>query len=186
RLSEYGNDPYDYENYGIQKLMMIFNKEGQTYMSNFRLKTDAYSSLYAYCLENKADSVCLFPGGNLDENTLFLTTASGYYSLDFSVVHSIFYSKGSELRYVSRLDNSDHSLFSFKAKITAMRFAKGSNEYGEPVYTEIAVGLENGDFMLLNIADISNPYIVEQSRVNLGGPIKQVAQISDPFSVDYY
>ncbi|MEG2229113.1 MAG: PKD-like family lipoprotein [Odoribacter sp.] len=186
RLSEYGNDPYDYENYGIQKLMMIFNKEGQTYMSNFRLKTDAYSSLYAYCLENKADSVCLFPGGNLDENTLFLTTASGYYSLDFSVVHSIFYSKGSELRYVSRLDNSDNSLFSFKAKITAMRFAKGSNEYGEPVYTEIAVGLENGDFMLLNIADISKPYIVEQSRVNLGGPIKQVAQISDPFSVDYY
>lgn len=180
RLSEWGD--LMGLNWGSdQGFVMIFNQEGRTYMSQFRLNT-SNPNYYARCIANETDSVKPFPGGNLDQESLFLTTSDEEY---MPLRTYIFYTKGNELRYVDRANGTDHPVYNFNAKITAIRYATYYSDW-LPNYTEIAIGLANGDFMMLNIADLKNPYVIEKSRVNVGGPVREVAQISRPDIRDYY
>ena len=44
-------------------------------------------------------------------------------------------------------------------------------------YKQIAVGFENGDFMLLDISNPDRPQIIEGATRNVGGKVVSVAQI---------
>ena len=177
-------DGIDY--YSNDLCLMIYNQNGKTYMHNFILNTNPPYN-YAYCMSDTQEPK-LFPGGNLDHETIFLTTIdeSAKWYGGVPLYRYLLYTRGNQLRYLDKDNDMDYPIITFEAKVTAARYAAYSESYGAQPYNEIAVGLENGDFMIVNINDISAAYIIKASKVNVSGAVREIAQISIPNIPDYY
>ena len=160
-----------YAGRGLNVFCILFNQNGHTYMSDFVLQTKS-GEFYANCMENENANLRLFPGGLLNRNTKILLSANARENL-------ILYTRGNELRYVNRTNETDNLLMSFNAPITVLR----TSSYNS-AYNDLAVGLENGEFMLVNIKDMSHPYIIEKSRINLGGKVVDASQIGSGYHIE--
>lgn len=150
---------------------MLFNKDGKTYMADFVLKS-RNNEYYANCVEDYNARLVTFPGGTLDKDSKILISSKTRYDI-------IFYTRGNELRYVNRTNNRDNPCISFDSPITTL----GMTSYNY-AYDELAIGLENGEFMLVNVKDIDHPYIIEKSRVNLGGKVVGASQLGCGYHVE--
>lgn len=153
-----------YVSYKQGVFCLLFNQNGNTYMSDFVLETDAPYSYAAY-MKSEYTDLKPFPGKHLDKESQILTSVNTRQEL-------ILYTSGNELRYVNRTNGSDNLLMKFDYKITLLEMS--SYNYS---YKELAVGLENGDFMFVNIEKITAPYIIKKSLINVGGRVVSASQV---------
>ena len=87
---------------------------------------------------------------------------------------AICYTKGNEFRLYDREKEEDKLIFKCDHKITALKFY---GYYSKPkFYNWIAVGLENGDFFMMD-TEPEQPVMVEETKFNVGGPIKSLSLI---------
>ena len=114
-----------------------------------------------------------FPGGNLDEGTLFIGTSS------YSGPNArMFYTKGNEVRYIDRRNQVDRSFMTFDHAVTSLTFAAYADWMnGVAPYQQIAVGFENGDFKLVDIANPDRPQVIEDATRNVGGRVVSAVQV---------
>ena len=114
-----------------------------------------------------------FPGGNLDEGTLFIGTSS------YSGPNArMFYTKGNEVRYIDRRNQVDRSFMTFDHTVTSLTFAAYADWMnGVAPYQQIAVGFENGDFKLVDIANPDRPQVIEDATRNVGGRVVSAVQV---------
>lgn len=150
---------------------LLFNQDGKTYMSDFLLDTKA-PYYYAECFESNYASLKPFPGKPLDKESRILISANTRQDL-------IFYTVGNELRYVNRTNERDDRVMTFSGKITML----GMSSYNYN-YNELAIGLENGDFMLVNVENISKPYIIKKSVINVGGKVVSASQVGCGYHIE--
>lgn len=150
---------------------MLFNQGGQTYMADFVLQS-RNNEYYANCIEDDNARVIPFPGGTLDKDSKVLISSNTRRNI-------IFYTRGNELRYVNRTNDSDHPCITFDSPVTTL----GMTSYNYD-YDELAIGLQNGDFMFVNVANIDQPYIVGKSRINLGGKVVGASQLGCGYHVE--
>ena len=152
---------------GAALFTLVYNQGGKTYWSDFFVNTGTMKCVN----QNGKARVLEFPGGVLDKDSRFITVYDRYES----VGKVIFYSKGNEIRYVNNANNTDNLLMSFADKVTMMRLTSYNYNYGQ-----IAVGLENGDFMMVDISSSlagGEAKVYESSRKNLGGRIVDAMEI---------
>lgn len=151
---------------------MIYNREEKTYVATFKVNNAT--------LKCTAATKMPFPGGHLEKGTLFLSSSTPLsYGKELSKV--IIYTKGNELRYYSPSLSADYPLMTFRAPVTALRVALYNFNY-----KQIAVGLANGDFMMVDISNMASPQVYESSRINLGGRIADVSEIRNGIEYDLY
>lgn len=162
----WNDDTYTYDGYAYN---MIYNDaEGKTWLAEFVLGKDINER--PVCTRV---SVMPFPGGDVSANTLFFGTSS--YS---GPNGRIFYAKGNEIRFIDRYSYTDKPYISFSGTITAVSFAAYADWMnGKMPYQQIAVGLENGEFFLVDIANPDRPRKIEETVKNVGGKIVSLAQI---------
>ncbi len=157
-----------------QMYSMIFNDaNGDTWMADFVLNKNN-----GLCVEHEHASLIRFPGGNLPKGTKFLTAAADY--KPYSNIYT-FYTKGNELRYVNRVNDVDYPFMTFDHEITVVRY----NAYNIN-YNRLGIGLENGDFFLVDLTDIANPVIMEETKVNVGGKVVDLMEFATDTYVDLY
>ena len=85
------------------------------------------------------------------------------------------------MRYVNRVNNVDYPFMTFDHKIMVVRY----NAYNIN-YNRLGIGLENGDFFLVDLTDIANPKIMEETKVNVGGKIVDIMEFATDTYVDMY
>lgn len=161
----------DYALFETDLFTMVYNdKNGNTYMSDFVINLADAS-----CLQDAASSRILFPGGNLPKGTKFLGTAD-VYKKDY-----LFYTKGNELRYINRINDTNNSYLTFESKIMDLKYAAHNLNY-----KRIGLGFENGDFFMIDISVVTNPKIMPETKVNVGGKIVDVMELRTDFTFDAY
>lgn len=162
----YGEDPFYPSGRGYH---MIYNDaEGKTWLCYFALADDYDGKPVCTMVE-----VNPFPGGNVDENTLFIGTSDIW-----APNARIFYTKGNEIRFADRRFLTDRSYKSFDHEITSMIYA-GYADYANGLnpFEQIAIGFDNGDFVLLDITNWDKPQEIEAAKGNVGGKVVSIAQI---------
>ena len=162
----WNDETWMYDGYSYN---MIYNDVGgKTWLGEFVVGKDMDEKPLCTSV-----TVAPFPGGDVEENTLFIGTSS------YSGPNArIFYAKGNEIRYVERYAQVDRSYMTFQHEITSLAFAAYADWMsGLEPYKQIAVGFENGDFMLLDISNPDRPQIIEGATRNVGGKVVSVAQI---------
>jgi hypothetical protein len=161
----------DYPQYSAGLFTMVYNdKNGNTFLSDF-----VVNWADARVLENPAANKIPFPGGNLPKGTKFLGTADTYRK-DY-----LFYTKGNELRYVNRINDSSNSYMTFTSNITDVKYAAYNINY-----KQISLGFENGDFFMVDISVVSLPKIMPQTKVNVGGKIVDIMELRIDSFTDAY
>jgi hypothetical protein len=148
--------------YGNNKMFtIIFNDAaGKTWMSDFVVNYDGLVLDHAFA------SLEPFPAGDLPKGTRFLTCSDSY------MPQYIFYTKGKELRYVNLINNVDYLYMTFDANVAVARYAAYNVNY-----KEMMVALENGDIMMVNIANFDTPTIIPTTQHNVGGKIVDVMEL---------
>lgn len=150
---------------------MVYNDvNGNTRMADF-----VANRADGLLLEHVAAADIPFPGGNVLAGTKFLGTADTYMQNYF------FYTKGNELRYINRINESDQAFMNFDAKITDVKYAAYNINY-----KQICLGFENGDFFMVDISSVQEPKIMPQTRVNVGGKIVDIMEIRTDTFTDAY
>lgn len=155
---------------------MIYNQGGVTYMADFVLQQDIPYSFARIASVPEAQKR-VFPGGLMNKNTKFVIIGYGWSGPYLS---SIFYTKGKELRYVNRANDTDNLFMTFDADITAVQFDCTSTTRREL----LGIGLANGDFMRVDIKDKNNPRIIKGSRFNVGGEIVDISNTGGGHNVE--
>lgn len=151
---------------------MVYNDlGGTTYMADF-----VVNQADGRIIQHQAAANIPFPGGNLPKGTKFLGTAS-----PFSRMRDFFYAKGNQLRHVNRANETDDLYMSFDANITDIKYDAYNISY-----QRIGIGFENGDFFMIDISTPSQPRIMPETKVNVGGSIKDILELSIDGFWDYY
>lgn len=112
--------------------------------------------------------------GQFDNNTQFIIMCEGSNSHKFAF--RIFYTNGNQIRYFDRITKEDKLFYECTDNVSAIQFYTVYYEQ----YKQMAVGLENGDFFLLDVTK-DTPIIIEGSKFNVGG---KVVEISNEGSYD--
>ena len=162
----WNDETWMYDGYGYH---MIYNDaEGKTWLAHFVLGKDIDEKPVCTSVE-----VNPFPGGDMDEHTLFIGTSDTW-----AANARIFYTKGNEIRFADRKALSDRSYMSFDHEITSMIYAGCADyENGLSPFQQIAVGFDNGDFVLVDVAEPDRPKVIEAAKGNVGGKVVSIAQV---------
>ncbi|WP_303179969.1 PKD-like family lipoprotein [uncultured Butyricimonas sp.] len=158
---------------------IVYNQGGKTYLSDFVVNRNTIECLDSDKLEwflpvGMIIKPMPFPGGNLDKDSRFITTLLVQMGTAGMV---IFYTKDNELRYINKSTRSDNPLLKFDAKITMLRLTTYNVNNGQ-----VAIGLENGEFMMVDISSLNAPYVYEESRANLGGRVVDAMELRNETS----
>ncbi len=152
---------------------IVYNQGGTTYLSDFVMNRNTLECLDSDELWYLPNYLLIkpmpFPGGNLDKDSRFITTLFVQMGTAGMV---IFYTKGNELRYINKSNQSDNLLLTFDAKITMLRLTTYNANNGQ-----VAIGLENGEFMMVDISSLNDPRVYEESRANLGGRVVDAMEL---------
>lgn len=162
----WNDETWMYDGYGYH---MIYNDaEGKTWLAHFVLGKDIDEKPVCTSVE-----VNPFPGGDMDEHTLFIGTSDTW-----AANARIFYTKGNEIRFADRKALSDRSYMSFDHEITSMIYAGCADyENGLSPFQQIAVGFDNGDFVLVDVTEPDRPKEIEAAKGNVGGKVVSIAQV---------
>ena len=174
-LAEMKNIDFGY--FSMNRLFtMVYNQGGKTYLSDFVVNYYTLQCINTDGLWEKDRIIkpMPFPGGDLDKDSRFITTILYQMGTTGMV---ILYTKDNELRYINKNSKSDYLLLQFDAKITTLRLTTYNVNSGQ-----VAVGLENGEFMMADISSLTSPYVYEESRVNLGGRVADAMEIRNETS----
>lgn len=157
---------------------IVYNQGGTTYLSDFVMNRNTLECLDSDKLWYLPNYLLIkpmpFPGGNLDKDSRFITTLFVQMGTAGMV---IFYTKGNELRYINKSNQSDNLLLTFDAKITMLRLTTHNVNVGQ-----VAIGLENGEFMMVDISSLNDPHVYEESRANLGGRVVDAMELRNETS----
>lgn len=146
---------------------------GNTYMGDFALSPECV------CLALDGTYVQPFPGGNLDKNSLFLTSVS-----NSGPQKIVMYTKGNEIRYVDREVNRDYLFIRCASKVTYIGYP---TLYSTDSYKKFVVGLEDGTLLFyeFNPGDRQIPPKL-LSSLNVGGKIVSAKELGHTYSGDAY
>lgn len=169
----------EYYNYlgNVYKYSIIYNdKDGKTWLTDFIVNRAT-----GLVVQHEEAGKQAFPGGNLPKGTKFLTSAASYGAPISN--NYIFYSKGKEIHYVNRENNTTGSLMSspFVANVVAFIYNASNIDYNK-----LYVALENGDFFAIDISNIITPKIIEETRFNVGGKIVDLLELAHNSYTDFY
>lgn len=88
--------------------------------------------------------------------------------IDMEFWYAVFYTSGNEIRMFDRMSKEDKLIYRFDHKITAANFDTNRDN----PYTKLGVGLENGDFYVI---DPLKKTILEEASFNTGGEIVDIS-----------
>lgn len=155
---------------GGEAFTIVYNDaSANTFIADFAV---SYSN--NTCLQNSDLEIIPFPGGNLNKESLFLTSASWSYGRPNDVV---IYTKDREIRYLTREDNKDYALLSCDAKVTYIGY---TTLYYEDRYSKLVVGLEDGSLLFYDISDKRSPKLL--SKLKLNGKIVDAQEIGNVYN----
>lgn len=156
-------------NSGQESYTIFYNDVmGDTYMSDFVLNTSTLE-----CVENEKAALTKLPV-RWNHETVFLTSI-----FDNKCKYLLFYSDDNKIYYLNRQENRNeiHSLLTVDSKVTFMGFTTWYSSYKNMI-----IGCENGDVLVYNIENLSEPRLI--SRFNVGGRVVDGIEICNAYAFD--
>lgn len=145
---------------------IVYQKDGKNYLAEFVTKV----SPNTFFTQNGATNVEI--PIILNENSKLLAMQGYSWKIPYKFKYSFFYTQGNQLRYFDRATLLDHEFMTFSDDISAISFSTYTDTY----YKQMAIGLTNGDFFLVDITG-STPEIIEESRFNVGGEVVDISLV---------
>lgn len=132
-------------------------------MSEGGVSNDYFAALRWHVLQN----------ARFDEETLFLTSASGTSLAVRHAKFTSFYTKGHEIRYLRRSESydgayTDNFFMELPSKVTMLT-------YDWYDYRTMLIGCDNGDVYIYDVNSLQNPRLIE--KFNVGGRVVSAAML---------
>lgn len=159
-----------FSKYTADLCMIVYNKDGATYVSEFTIERG--SATKPMKLSNQEARTYQFPvkleaGDLIWAPSWYNTFYTG--TVNARLKYPIYFTKGNSFKYYNRETQTVNDLYNFNSKITAADFDSYYTSY-----RTVGIGLENGDFMIIDLRK-GGAEIIPTSKFNVGGKIVDVS-----------